>query len=144
MSIVKIKALVDGPFRLSVDSEEESIKNILFNSSGKPITIKKNSILCRCGKSSKQPFCDGVHRINGYKSRDKSSNQQAGEDFEKCKITIVKNGPIEVEGDVPLHVEENYEEIDLKKYRLCRCGASKSEPFCDNEHLNLNLSRYTF
>lgn len=140
----KIKALVNGPFRLSVDSEEEIIKDVLFSSNGKPINIKKNSILCRCGKSSKQPFCNGVHRVNGYKSKDKSNTQAQSESNKKCKITIIKNGPIKVEGNVPLHVEENYEEINLQTYKLCRCGASKSEPFCDDEHLSLNLSRYTF
>lgn len=144
MNNIKIKALVNGPFRLSIDSEEESIKDVLFSNNGKSIAVKKNNILCRCGKSSKQPFCDGVHRMNGYKSKDKSSTQVQSESVQMCKIIIVKNGPIEVTGDIPLHVEENYEEINLQKYKLCRCGASKSEPFCDDEHLNLNLSRYTF
>ena len=144
MSKAKIKALVNGPFRLSIDSDEDSIKDVLFSNNTKPIAIKKNSILCRCGKSSKQPFCDGVHRMNGYKSSDKSSTEVSTANYDGCKITIIKNGPIEVLGDVPLHVEENYEEVNLQKYRLCRCGASKKEPFCDDEHFNLNLSRYTF
>jgi CDGSH-type Zn-finger protein len=64
------------------------------------------------------------------------------------KITISKNGPYLVEGDVPLahqHIVTNAEGESLEwregdavphaaSYALCRCGQSKAKPFCDGTH----------
>ncbi len=65
----------------------------------------------------------------------------------KCKIKITKDGPYIVSGSIPL-----YEKIIVPKgrkyefetgrdlpqsehYTLCRCGKSKTAPFCDGSHL---------
>ena len=63
-------------------------------------------------------------------------------------ITIVKNGPYVVEGDVPLateYVATNeqgeywpWREVDVphaSTYALCRCGMSRTKPFCDGSHV---------
>lgn len=62
------------------------------------------------------------------------------------KITIVKNGPYVVTGGVPLSekiIEEDgrrYKYIEGKPlpqsetYALCRCGKTKTPPFCDGTH----------
>jgi CDGSH-type Zn-finger protein len=64
------------------------------------------------------------------------------------KITIVKDGPYQVSGDVPLkratigvdHNGESREWLDGETveahgvYELCRCGHSANKPFCDNTH----------
>jgi len=50
--------LVEGPFQL-VDAE------------GKPIPLdptKPAYAFCRCGASSKKPFCDGAHKTCGFDS----------------------------------------------------------------------------
>jgi len=67
------------------------------------------------------------------------------------KIKIIKDGPYLVTGDLPLrkkwqHCSEYGEpldwvdggEIEHKKatYLLCRCGKSKTMPFCDNSHID--------
>jgi len=72
---------------------------------------------------------------------------------EEKKITIVKNGPCLVSGDIPLTVEiitnskEGYS-WDWKKgktfktesrYALCRCGASSNKPFCDGSHTRIKF-----
>ena len=49
MSVV-IKASLDGPILVEVD--------------GKVFTA-----LCRCGQSSKKPYCDGTHRKIGFKAK---------------------------------------------------------------------------
>ncbi|MDE1725451.1 MAG: CDGSH iron-sulfur domain-containing protein [Thaumarchaeota archaeon] len=70
------------------------------------------------------------------------------------KITITKNGPYLVSGDLPLSVEiivNNKEGFswDWKKgktfeiksdYALCRCGHSKNVPFCDGTHAKINFN----
>ncbi len=64
------------------------------------------------------------------------------------KITVSKDGPYVVEGDIP--VAEQHIEIDKAgqsiewregksfehqgKFKLCRCGQSGNKPFCDGTH----------
>jgi CDGSH-type Zn-finger protein len=67
----------------------------------------------------------------------------------KPRIKVVKDGPLIVTGNVPLGEEivvrgPDGEPSGWKKgpsfpdrstYALCRCGASKSKPFCDGRHV---------
>lgn len=41
MSKVSIKEIPDGPLRLSIDTNEDTIEDILFDANGKTIPIKK-------------------------------------------------------------------------------------------------------
>ena len=64
------------------------------------------------------------------------------------KITIVKNGPYQVSGGVPLGRETiganaagdsvdwlaGEAERARRAYQLCRCGHSKTKPYCDGSH----------
>lgn len=71
---------------------------------------------------------------------------------EEQKITIVKDGPYLVSGNVPLSEdalapnEQGYMDFYKVKdyetgatYALCRCGASKKKPFCDGEHAKISF-----
>ncbi|BAI62211.1 conserved hypothetical protein [Methanocella paludicola SANAE] len=80
------------------------------------------------------------------------ADQAAGKAEEKRsgKILISNNGPYIVSGGLPLAKEyivtdddgistewkkgESYPEQDT--YALCRCGGSKSKPYCDGTHVN--------
>jgi CDGSH-type Zn-finger protein len=52
------------------------------------------------------------------------------------KITVLKNGPLLIQGDAslvdaighPIHNEFP------TRFALCRCGASSHKPFCDGNH----------
>jgi CDGSH-type Zn-finger protein len=56
----------------------------------------------------------------------------------------VRNGPLEIspEVDGPLHVRGNIEVLSgtgrmvcrVTSGKLCRCGGSKTKPFCDGTH----------
>ena len=64
MSAVTIKVRANGPFLIEgpitvVDHEG----NVFPLNSDKP-----NVALCRCGQSSKRPFCDGSHNRCGFQS----------------------------------------------------------------------------
>jgi CDGSH-type Zn-finger protein len=52
------------------------------------------------------------------------------------KITALTNGPLLVEGPVPLIDQDGkeYAPKNLARFALCRCGASANKPFCDGTH----------
>jgi CDGSH-type Zn-finger protein len=52
-----------------------------------------------------------------------------------AKITLLKDGPIILEGESVFMLkmdEEKYEH--LERIALCRCGQSDNKPFCDGAH----------
>ena len=55
MTKVQIKVNDNGSLRVSGDVE-------LIDSKGNVIETKPVFSLCRCGLSSKKPFCDGTHK----------------------------------------------------------------------------------
>jgi CDGSH-type Zn-finger protein len=64
---VTITAYKDGPYivRGAVDLRDEL---------GLPIAAQRPAIaLCRCGKSRNRPYCDGTHRIIGFRAAGSSA-----------------------------------------------------------------------
>lgn len=57
MSKVQIKVNDNGPFRVTGEVE-------LIDADGNRFTTKDAFSLCRCGRSSKMPFCDASHKGN--------------------------------------------------------------------------------
>jgi len=57
------------------------------------------------------------------------------------RITIHENGPLKVEGDVPLfdHEGNRVETPRKDRYFLCRCGGSTNKPFCDGTHSKIGF-----
>jgi CDGSH-type Zn-finger protein len=52
------------------------------------------------------------------------------------KVTILKNGPIRIEGDFELVDPEGavFGLAGRQAISLCRCGMAESKPFCDGSH----------
>ena len=52
------------------------------------------------------------------------------------KITAIKDGPYAVEGPITItDASGNIREVKTgQSVRLCRCGQSKTKPFCDDSH----------
>jgi CDGSH-type Zn-finger protein len=60
---VTITAYRDGP--LLVRGRVQ-----LLASDGEPILSDRDPVaLCRCGKSQLKPFCDGTHKVIGFRAR---------------------------------------------------------------------------
>jgi len=58
------------------------------------------------------------------------------------KITRIPDGPLKVEGDIPL-VDTEGNAVPTREgapYFLCRCGASQNKPFCDGTHKRVEFS----
>jgi CDGSH-type Zn-finger protein len=72
----------------------------------------------------------------------------------KVRVTVAENGPYMVSGDVPLAKQtivadaeggsEAWQEGEAiphrAAYALCRCGASRTKPFCDGSHVRVGFA----
>lgn len=59
------------------------------------------------------------------------------------RIKVTKNGPYIVNGDVELVDSDGNVVERLSKAALCRCGHSKSKPFCDGSHREVGFEADT-
>lgn len=108
---------------------------------GKPFGYR--ATLCRCGASKNKPFCDGSHHDIHFAA---SGEPPTGD---KTDMLTVRDGPVDVapQTDGPLMVRGNLEIISgtgrvvarQQTARLCRCGQSKTKPFCDGTHAEVGF-----
>ena len=106
------------------------------------VDVGFRATLCRCGGSKTKPFCDGSHNTIGFKATGEPETR-------KSEPLAVRDGPlvIDPEQNGPLRVSGNLEitsgtgrTIDrVTRARLCRCGGSRTKPFCDNTHLKIGF-----
>lgn len=57
----------------------------------------------------------------------------------QTKITVMANGPLMVEGSVPITKADGSVEIKENKFFLCRCGHSAKKPYCDGSHKKMSF-----
>jgi CDGSH-type Zn-finger protein/uncharacterized Fe-S cluster protein YjdI len=71
---------------------------------------------------------------------DKSGESEKAPD--ENTVTLVYNGPLYAAG--ALDIDAAQPDMTGVKYRaaLCRCGASKNKPFCDNSHLDAGFQDF--
>ena len=60
------------------------------------------------------------------------------------RITITNGGPYRVEEGTPISDDEGQPIATNGDYFLCRCGISKSKPFCDGTHKSNNFNGQEF
>ena len=98
-------------------------------------------VLCRCGRSSNKPYCDGTHRHAGFVDAgvlpaDCEPSRPAGAG--RLAITPKPNGPLKCAG--PLKVSGADGQIhENRDIVLCRCGGSATKPFCDGTHRKISF-----
>jgi CDGSH-type Zn-finger protein len=63
MAAARITVRNNGSLRVEGDFE-------IVDHEGRPFTFpgRAHVSLCRCGQSARKPFCDGAHRICGFRS----------------------------------------------------------------------------
>ena len=73
MPHVTITVRKDGPYRVEVSEDAEIA---LVDHEGKPIPMPGPRFsLCRCGASSRKPFCDATHSKIGFKGAMEAAQQ---------------------------------------------------------------------
>ncbi len=55
------------------------------------------------------------------------------------KLSVLKNGPLIVDGNFEIFDAEGNKLETKKKAALCRCGASNNHPFCDGSHAKIDF-----
>lgn len=117
----------------------------LEDADGKPYELKPAYSLCRCGKSANKPYCDKTHQECGFVGTETADpTRAAGAPLnvmvqEAAVIRVARDGPYRVAGAPSLTFSDGRLCETLPIYRLCRCGASKNKPFCDDTHLEVQF-----
>ena len=153
------KPFCDGSHRkigFSDQNTAERTKDVLDTYAGKEISIQDNRFLCSHAgictdrlqsvfKLGEEPWIDPdgdtaeaiaalVRQCPSgalsFTSQASSPNPEAPE----AGITVSKNGPYLVVGDISLEGAEWSKDADRRRFALCRCGASANKPFCDGSH----------
>lgn len=102
------------------------------NSRGEALAVKDPFFLCRCGASANKPFCDGSHKKTGFTAPAGTARAGVAASDAAPEVQVTKNGPYQVIGVPDIYCESAPDDPD--KYFLCRCGRSKSKPYCDGAH----------
>jgi CDGSH-type Zn-finger protein len=124
----------NGPYRVEGGVPLEA-------ADGTSYELKPAYSLCRCGKSSNKPYCDATHKECGFIGTETADTVAAvgsagpGLVEEATVIRVERDGPYQVVGAPTLTYSDGRIYETTTSYRLCRCGASKNKPFCDDSHL---------
>ncbi len=136
----------------------------VYDFPGETIDVHWDRRLCihigECGQSEGELFVAGR---DPWCLPDKTSAAEVAEVCERCpsgaltytsrsgdaeqagqtnKVQVSYNGPLYVSGE--LAIEGAPDDMPGVRYRaaLCRCGQSRSKPFCDNSHLKAGFEDY--
>lgn len=98
--------------------------------------VRFRAALCRCGQSKNKPFCDSSHDQAGF--TDRGPIGRTGEALQSeggpLEITPMANGSLKVTGNFSLVTGTGQKRWTGTRAFLCRCGQSKTKPFCDSSH----------
>jgi CDGSH-type Zn-finger protein/uncharacterized Fe-S cluster protein YjdI len=98
--------------------------------------------LCRCGRSSRKPYCDGSHVAAGFAATGEPAtvaSQPLAERGGPLSITPLLDGPLQVAGNVEICAGTGRTVLRTQSVRLCRCGASDKKPLCDGSHARIGF-----
>lgn len=99
--------------------------------------------LCRCGASKNKPYCDGSHSAAGFQATgepETQSFQPLAVRNGPVKLTVLKNGPILVDGNLEVVSGTGRTTNKVAKAALCRCGQSSKKPYCDGTHAKVGFT----
>jgi CDGSH-type Zn-finger protein len=71
--VVTITAKHNGPYMI-----EGPVRIIDADGNEHPVTPGKKVHLCRCGGSTKKPFCDGTHSKIGFEAAERAVREAEG------------------------------------------------------------------
>jgi len=92
---------------------------------------------CRCGQSKNKPYCDGSHHDAGFEATGEPETITLDPLTVRdgtLSVDPQRNGPLKVSGNLEICAGTGRVVKRVESAMLCRCGHSKSKPFCDGSH----------
>lgn len=90
-------------------------------------------------KGSAEDIADAVERCpTGALHYQMADNHRTETPSSKNRIKLQENGPVYFFGDLEVQDADGNTVLKDTRFALCRCGASKNKPACDNSHQKLN------
>lgn len=93
--------------------------------------------LCRCGASRTKPYCDGSHAAAGFAATGEPATQESKPLAVRngpLALTPLANGPLQAKGPLEIVSGTGRTLNKVEETYLCRCGASRTKPYCDGSH----------
>ena len=111
----------------------------VFDEGGQLVLTDTRAALCRCGRSSNPPLCDGTHMVLGFRDDGGLGREPAADvpvaTHGELRVRPERAGPLHLEGPFRLRSADHRILVSCDSAKLCRCGGSKNKPFCDGTHL---------
>ena len=100
----------------------------------------QSAMLCRCGRSSDKPFCDGAHVKSGFSDPARMPAEPESFEIGTGALTVrpLPNGPLKCEGPLVVRGFEG-PVARAKTTFLCRCGESRNKPYSDGTHKKIGF-----
>ena len=65
--------------------------------------------------------------------------EEASAASEVPTVRAWRNGPLRISGSVEIVNKDGNTVLEGTRASLCRCGASRNKPFCDNSHMMIKF-----
>ncbi len=139
----RLKVIRDGPYlvtggvqlRRLARGEEGWIEDA-------PLDPGERYTLCRCGRTTKPPWCDNSHsktRWDTYPTLVSVPRPVSWDvPISRSCVAIKPNGPLRVHG-VEIVADDGTTFEPADRCSLCRCGRSRTMPFCDGTHKEIGF-----
>jgi len=138
-------------------------KTTIFEYKGKAQTVTWDRRLCihvgECGRAKgelfvtgRDPWCDPDFADRGdvqaviarcptgaLAVQDDGGNYLTEAAPEDNEVLVANDGPLYVSGDLTIDGANEDMHSVTRRAALCRCGASKNKPFCDNSHRDVRF-----
>src|SRR5262249_18217666 len=131
-SINTVRLRENGPYAFSAD--------LRLSTEQEPVTRRT---LCRCGASKNNPYCDSSHSQIGFTATGEPASESLATLAERggpLEVTPLPNGPLQVRGALEVLSGTGRAIARTETCRLCRCGGSKTKPFCDGTHAQIGFT----
>jgi CDGSH-type Zn-finger protein/uncharacterized Fe-S cluster protein YjdI len=107
---------------------------------GEQLAHETRLTFCRCGLSRNQPFCDNSHLRRGWRSEPPGPPYRPlpppreGAGDEPTRVVPLQDASLELRGHLRIHQADGTLLAEGGRAVLCRCGRSRTKPFCDGSH----------